>query len=303
LKMVFKATSDAPTPVNLCNHAYWNLSGGLKASIKAHVLQLNTPFFLPVDATQIPVGVTAPVAGTPMDFTVPTPVGARITDVDGGGEPGYHRMVSALMSSYRLPVLSCAVAFLCGGLSACASDDPAWSYRNAPGSPLVMGMPPYGRLGADTKPPSGYVAFCQRKVSVCKPAEGPAQIALTDMVWRELQEVNLMVNRTLVSVDDQKHYGTQEYWTIPEDGLGDCEDYVLTKREALIKLGVPQSALRITVVFAPHFVRHAVLTVVTDEGDFVLDNLRNEIVTWDKTTYTYLERQDPLSASGWTSLQ
>jgi len=112
-----------------------------------------------------------------------------------------------------------------------------------------------------------------------------------------------MVNRSLVSVDDQAHYGTLEYWTIPQDGFGDCEDYVLSKREALIKLGFPQSALRITVVFAPHFVRHAVLTVVTEEGDFVLDNLRNEIVTWDKTSYIYLERQDPHSRSGWISLQ
>ena len=145
--------------------------------------------------------------------------------------------------------------------------------------------------------------FCQRNALVCKPTKGPAQIALTDHAWRQLQNINLIVNRSIVSVSDQLHYGTLEYWTIPEDGLGDCEDYVLAKQEALIKLGFPKNALRITLVFAPHFVRHAVLTVATDQGNFVLDNLRDEIVTWDKTTFTYLERQDPRSASGWISLQ
>jgi len=153
------------------------------------------------------------------------------------------------------------------------------------------------------KPPSGYVAFCARNPGNCRPAKGPWELVLTDDVWRDLEDINLIVNRTVVAEEDQPHYGTLEYWTVPEDGFGDCEDYVLTKREALIKLGLPPGALRITVVFAPHFIRHAVLTVVTDRGNLVLDNLNDEIVTWDKTRYTYLERQDPSSASGWLSLQ
>src|SRR5262249_13634190 len=151
--------------------------------------------------------------------------------------------------------------------------------------------------------PSGYVAFCARNPAQCKPSKGASELVMTDEVWHDLEDINHIVNRTLVSEDDQPHYGTVEFWTIPDDGLGDCEDYVLTKRQALIKLGLPEAALRITVVFAPHFVRHAVLTVVTDQGNFVLDNLSDEVVTWDKTKYTYLERQDPRSASGWVSLQ
>jgi predicted transglutaminase-like cysteine proteinase len=57
------------------------------------------------------------------------------------------------------------------------------------------------------------------------------------------------------------------------------------------------------VVLTPNFVRHAVLTVATDEGNFVLDNLHDEIVAWDKTQYVFLERQDPASVSGWVSLR
>ena len=71
----------------MCNHAYWNLSGGCKAGIAGHTLRSPCTHYLPVDGGSIPVGV-APVAGTPFDFTTETPVGARMLDVPGG-EPGY----------------------------------------------------------------------------------------------------------------------------------------------------------------------------------------------------------------------
>ena len=87
--MEFTATTDAATPVNICNHTYWNLSGGLKAKILDHELLLHTPFYTPTDATQIPTGAVAPVAGTHFDFTAPTRIGERILGVDGGGAPGY----------------------------------------------------------------------------------------------------------------------------------------------------------------------------------------------------------------------
>jgi predicted transglutaminase-like cysteine proteinase len=205
-------------------------------------------------------------------------------------------------------IWACFAAMLClAGLSACASDDfGATPSGQRPGVALLDNSssgPHESTARRAAKPPSGYLAFCARNPSQCKPAKRTSELVLTDDIWRELEDVNLIVNRTVLSEDDQFHYGTQEFWTIPEDGYGDCEDYVLIKRRALIKLGLPEAALRITVVFAPHFVRHAVLTVVTDRGNFVLDNLNDEIVTSDKTKYTYLERQDPASASGWVSLQ
>ena len=87
--MEFEGTTDAPTPVNLTNHTYWNLSGNMSASILDHVLRLNCPSFLPVDDTQIPTGEQRSVDGSAMDFTAATRVGSRINDVDGGGQPGY----------------------------------------------------------------------------------------------------------------------------------------------------------------------------------------------------------------------
>ena len=74
----YEATADAPTPVNLTQHSYFNLAGEGQGDILGHVLVLDADQFLPVDETMIPTGELAPVAGTPFDFRRPTPIGARI---------------------------------------------------------------------------------------------------------------------------------------------------------------------------------------------------------------------------------
>jgi aldose 1-epimerase len=90
LKWEAKATTDAPTILNLVHHSYWNLSGDPTQSINDHILTLNADGFLPTDIGLIPTGKIDPVAGTPMDFTQPTVIGERV-DADfealkfGGG--------------------------------------------------------------------------------------------------------------------------------------------------------------------------------------------------------------------------
>lgn len=80
LSWVARATTDAPTIVNLVHHTYWNLSGDPATTILDHVLTLNAGSYLPTDPGLIPTGEIAPVAGTPMDFTRPAVIGARVDD-------------------------------------------------------------------------------------------------------------------------------------------------------------------------------------------------------------------------------
>jgi aldose 1-epimerase len=85
LKIDYVATSDRPTPVNMTNHAYFNLAGVKSgATILQHRLRLNSDFYTPVSKTLLPTGKIESVKNTPMDFTDAKAIGSRIEQVEGG---------------------------------------------------------------------------------------------------------------------------------------------------------------------------------------------------------------------------
>lgn len=159
------------------------------------------------------------------------------------------------------------------------------------------------RVFDGTRPPIGYVSFCRRHSSDCAAKTSTApRPRLTKRRWDELNVINTTVNVNVAPVTDLDLYKTNEYWTYPK-GSGDCEDYVLAKRRMLIERGWPAAALLITVVLDESNLGHAVLTVVTDRGDFVLDNKTFEILSWHDTPYRFQKRQSQSDPLHWVSLR
>jgi aldose 1-epimerase len=84
LTIEYNAETDKPTPINLTNHSYFNLTGDASNNILDHVLMINADHYTPVDSTLIPTGEIKSVKGTPFDFTSLEKIGSRINEVQGG---------------------------------------------------------------------------------------------------------------------------------------------------------------------------------------------------------------------------
>ncbi|WP_309086310.1 transglutaminase-like cysteine peptidase [Chelativorans sp.] len=158
--------------------------------------------------------------------------------------------------------------------------------------------------GALTSQPIGHFEFCKASPQECSIAyrdEGPTQ--LDDALMATISTVNFSVNHAIKPLNDRDIYGREEVWTYPDRGVGDCEDYVLEKRRKLNSAGFPLSSLLITVVRKPDGEGHAVLTVRTDRGDLILDNLNDEVKLWSHTSYRYLKRQASTHSGRWVTLR
>jgi predicted transglutaminase-like cysteine proteinase len=161
----------------------------------------------------------------------------------------------------------------------------------------------YVPIVSETRAPIGWIDFCTQNPRDC--AGGPTQardVVLTPKAWRDLVQVNTWVNNAIKPMTDLDHWGVVEKWSYPDDGYGDCEDYVLLKRRMLLQAGWPREALLITVVRDKKDEGHAVLTVKTDKGDFILDNQAENIVLWSDTGYRFVKRQSQTDPNAWVSL-
>jgi predicted transglutaminase-like cysteine proteinase len=168
---------------------------------------------------------------------------------------------------------------------------------------IAMALPVNIPIAGTTNQPIGHYEFCRQYSDECSSTgrdNGP--LTLTQENWKTILNVNYSANTEVQPMTDMEIYGVEEQWTYP-DAVGDCEDYVLLKRKRLIEAGISPANLLITVVLQPNGEGHAVLTVRTDRGDFVLDNMRNKVLLWSETEYRYLKRQSSSNAGKWVKLQ
>ncbi len=151
-------------------------------------------------------------------------------------------------------------------------------------------------------PTHAWIRFCESHPEECRvDLSQPARISLNSQVWTTLTQINERVNSSILAVTDQDHWGVLDRWDYPDDGLGDCEDIQLLKRKLLVQTGLPHRALRMTAVIDEQGQGHAVLMVLTNHGDFILDNKRNVILPWRRTGYAFIKREGT-NSKAWVAL-
>jgi predicted transglutaminase-like cysteine proteinase len=171
------------------------------------------------------------------------------------------------------------------------------TFLNGEGNAVSLSMPVSGATNA----PAGYADFCHNFPTECVVRGSDTAEALNGRAWRDLQEVNTLVNRIIIPATDLEIYHRDEVWTLPKT-YGDCEDYALLKRKLLEQHGWPTGDLLITVVFDEVGDGHAVLLARTSGGDFILDNKTDSIRHWYETAYRYVKRQSTEDPNRWVSI-
>jgi len=159
-------------------------------------------------------------------------------------------------------------------------------------------------VGGSTSVPYGWVDFCGRRPEECKvPDLRAVNVKLTAQTLITLERVNRKANDTIVPMSNFDHWGTMmDHWDYPVDGKGDCKIYALYKRKLLMEAGFPRQALLMTIVRDLNDEGHTILTVKTDKGDLILDNLTDEIRPWSATGYYFLKRQSQQNPNIWLSI-
>jgi predicted transglutaminase-like cysteine proteinase len=169
---------------------------------------------------------------------------------------------------------------------------------------LRLPVASHAAVGSPTLVPYGWFDFCSRHADECKVKKSQAEdVQLTPEVWALLNQINRYGNATILPISNFQHWGTMlDHWDYPTDGKGDCKVYALLKRKLLLDAGLPRQVLLMTIVRDLNNEGHTILTVRTDRGDFVLDNLSDDVRAWDSTGYLYVKRQAQTDPNVWLDL-
>jgi predicted transglutaminase-like cysteine proteinase len=151
------------------------------------------------------------------------------------------------------------------------------------------------KTGKETSRPYGHVDYCTRNASDCRSRKASSKLPAASL--SALKRINVSVNKAIKPQADQQAFGRKEYWTA-RTRKGDCEDYALAKRAKLLRQGFKSSQLLLTM--GHNGVEpHTVLVVRTRDGDFVLDNLSDDVKTVRSAGIRFKKMQSPNHAGRW----
>ena len=159
------------------------------------------------------------------------------------------------------------------------------------------------QVGAITSQPIGHYEFCQTHKDECNiKSTSTVTPRVTEFGWNVIRQINAKVNHDIMPMTDQEIFGRDEVWAYPKD-VGDCEDFALLKRKLLIEAGFSPADVLMTVVRKTDGEGHAVLTVRTSDGDYILDNLSPDVKLWSETSYRFLKRQASFNTGRWVTIE
>ncbi len=188
--------------------------------------------------------------------------------------------------SERLPVYLSLACIICSYLVSAAS--------------LQASELPWIKLDREVQAPSGAKSLCKDYSWACA---NTRTSGLPEAQEKQIvKAINLRVNRRIRAVSDQNQYGTKEYWTLPMQGSGDCEDFALQKKFELMQNGLDPTKLLIATVLDTNRSGHAVLVCRSSDGDLILDSVTNKIKSWKETRYLFLRIQDPNHPDRWVQV-
>lgn len=195
----------------------------------------------------------------------------------------------------RTLIAAFALALMSGPAAHAAG--PAGLARDLKASPTVRYIVEKRRV----MPPFAFITFCARNPEQCRPGGDVTMVTLDTINDFQLRDVNISVNKEIRPLNEVSDGADADVWDVNVEA-GDCEDFVLTKRDRLIALGWPASVLRIAVAKTAWGEGHAVLVVKTDRGDLVLDNRTNVIKDWRSANLQWTMIQSASSPKVWHSL-
>lgn len=156
----------------------------------------------------------------------------------------------------------------------------------------------YMQQGGVVRAPFGFVMMCVKLPTACQVQDtNLAGLTAGTRALGVLRSINRQVNSSIRPRMD----GPTDSWVVNPIS-GDCEDYALTKRNALLAAGWPTSALLLTTAKTASGENHAVLVVRTNAGDFVLDNLSDEVREFSTVRYSWLKQQSPNNPNQWRAV-